>query len=78
MLVAKGANSDTRKVLCFGMWSDGKGPDAANDVKLRAVMTGQRTMIRDTQGALFARFTHYSGQQLREWHPRRSCDQVGK
>jgi hypothetical protein len=41
MLVANGASSDTRKLRSWTMCVYGKGPDAANVVRLRAVMTEQ-------------------------------------
>jgi len=40
-LVANGASSDTRKVRSWSMCVYGNGPDAANVVSLRAVMTEQ-------------------------------------
>lgn len=39
MLVAKGAISETLKVWLTGMWSYGRGPDAAKLVRLSAVIT---------------------------------------
>lgn len=41
MLVENGESCEERNVLYSGMWSLGKGPAAAKDVKFNAVMTIQ-------------------------------------